>query len=285
MHLRIFALASALLLATLSEARVAPVPASLRSTLKQQIGKTNVTVEYSRPNVKDRVVFGELVPFGEVWRTGANVSTALKFDTPLTIGDTELPAGRYSLFTIPRESSWTIIVNTVPDEFGAFTYDAAKDALRFEVEPFTIPSHIETFEIAFAELGKNVGQLQLRWANTIVPIPLSVTEESNDQVMLSEIKADIIDGGEPTWGNYGEAARFYDKRDLDLAAADEWYGKCTELNPNAFWMHVEHANLLIRLERLNEARAELEAGLSSAEKQNHEDGINWIKGELAKLAP
>ncbi len=283
MPLRLPLIAFALTLIPLASATILPVPVSLRSTVHQQIGKTNVAVEYSRPSAKGRPIFGDLVPYGEVWRTGANVSTSLDFDTPLTIGDTELPAGRYALFTIPGEKSWTIIINAVPDEFGAFTYKPEKDVLRFEATPIHSETYIETFEIAFANLGQNSAELQLRWANTTVPVPLAVTEASNHQVMLSHIKADIIDGGDPTWANYGEAARYYDKHDLDLEAADQWYAKCAELNPDAFWMYVERAKLLLRLDRQSDARSTLEGGLKAAQRIKNQGGIDWIKGELANL--
>lgn len=276
-------LATLLSLATYTSASVSPVPQSLRSTVSQYIGKTQVSIEYSRPNVNEREIFGSLVPYGEVWRTGANVSTSIEFDTPLSISGTELPAGRYSLFTIPEADSWTIIINSVPDEFGAFSYDQSKDSLRVTVKPKTSNTNIESFEIAFTNLDHNVAEVQLRWKNTIVPISISVSDESNHQVMLSDIENDIINEREPTWGNYGEAARYYTTHNIDLEAADKWFAKSTELNPNAFWMNVEHANLLVSLDRKEDARATLEAGLASAKRQNNQGGTDWVASKLAEL--
>ncbi len=276
-------LTTLLFLATYTLASVSPVPQSLRSTVSQYIGKTQVSIEYSRPNVKEREIFGALVPYGEVWRTGANVSTSIEFDTPLSISGSELPAGRYSLFTIPEAESWTIIINSIPDQFGAFSYDQSMDSLRFTVKPKTSETHIESFEIAFSDLDYNVATIQLRWANTIVPISVSVSDESNHQVMLSDIENDIVNEGELTWGNYGEAARYYVAHNLDLDAADKWFATCLELNPNAFWMHVEHANLLISLDRKEDARTTLEAGLASAKRQNNKGGTDWVAARLAEL--
>ncbi len=276
----LFALLS---LVQLAQADIRPIPISFRSTVAQEVGKTSVSIEYSRPNAKGREIFGALVPFGEVWRTGANQCTSIAFDTPLTIGGTELPAGHYSLFTIPEADSWTIVINSVPDQFGAFSYDESKDVLRFSATPRQFSAPIETFEIVFTDVADNKANIELRWSNTAVSFPISVTDESNHQQMLSEIRRDIIEGNAPTWGNYGEAARYYDNHDLEPELATSWYAKCVELNPDAYWIFVEYAKCLKKLSKTGEAKAVLEAGLASAQRQNNDGGIAWIKGEIANL--
>lgn len=272
-----------LLLATWLQAAVSPVPVSLRSTVSQYIGKTNVSIEYSRPNAKGREVYGELTPYGEVWRTGANVSTSIEFDTTVSISGTEVPAGRYSLFTIPQEDKWTVIINTVADEFGAFTYKEEADLFRFEAPVAKITDHTETFQFAFANVADNKADIQLSWQNTVVSFPISVTEESNYAMILAEIQHDIIDGNDSASGNYGEAARFYVKHEIDLEQATQWYDKCHELRPDSFWLHVENAQLLIKLNRKDEASTVMHAGLASATRQESNGGINWINGLIKEL--
>lgn len=265
------------------QAEVRPVPASLKSTITQEVGKTEVSITYSRPNANGREIFGALVPYGEVWRTGANQATTVELSTDVALGGHNVAKGRYSLFTIPGEDSWTILLNTVPDQFGAFSYDAAMDLLRFEVPVESQAAHVETFEIGFTNVANNAATIVLSWANSRIAIPVSVTDESNYAQIQAEIDRDIIGGAEPTWGNYGEAARFYVKRDKDLATAVVWFGKCTELNPQAFWMYYEKARLLAKLGRKDEAIAAANAGIAAAKSTNHQGGQDMGKGVLADI--
>lgn len=261
---------------------VLPVPVSLRGTVSQQVGKTSVSIEYSRPNAKGRPIFGSLVPWDEVWRTGANRCSVFSTDTEIQIGGTTLPAGRYGLFTIPAKTQWTIIINRDADQFGAFTYDASQDILRFTAPAATQQDYVETFEIAFTEAAANTAHVELRWANTAITFPLSVTEETNKQQMMHDIRRDVLESESPTWGDLGEAARFYVKEKRDLEQAVAWYGQSLELNPDAYWLFVEQANVYRALGRLSDAETALQAGLAAAKRLNNADGIAWIEAELAK---
>jgi hypothetical protein len=265
------------------QATVRPVPASLKSIITQDVGKTAVSITYSRPNANGREIFGALVPYGEVWRTGANQATTIELGTDVTLGEHNVAKGRYSLFTIPGEDSWTIILNTLPDQFGAFSYDAATDLLRFDVPVESQAVHVETFEIGFTHVANNTATIDLSWANSRVSIPISVTDESNNAEIQAEIDRDIIGGAEPNWGNYGEAARFYVKQDKDLATAVVWYDKCNELNPEAFWIYYEKARLLAKLGRKDEAVAAANAGIAAAKAAKHQGGQDMGKGVLADI--
>jgi len=118
-----------------------------------KIGSVTVTIEYGRPKVKGREIWGGLVPYGEVWRTGANEATTISFDGDVTIEGKPLPAGTYALFTVPTQDKWTWIFNKTAKQWGAFKYDAAKDALRVEAEPV---GHEPTEEMTFAIDGDRV---------------------------------------------------------------------------------------------------------------------------------
>lgn len=142
--------------------------ASKNGRLEAEIGGVPVVVEYGRPEVKGRKVFGGLVPYGEVWRTGADEATTLRLEAPAKIGDTVLEPEVYSLFTIPGEKSWTFIVNEVARQWGAYDYDAKKDVVRVKVKP---ESHPMTEQLTFSA---QPGHLVLTWAEVAVKLPIAV---------------------------------------------------------------------------------------------------------------
>jgi hypothetical protein len=139
------------------------------------LGSATVEVQYGSPSKKDREVFGGLVPYGEVWRTGANEATVFKTDSPLTIGGEVLPAGSYGLFTIPGETEWTVIFNSVPDQWGAFEYDAGQDVLRTVVDAGTSDPSQEQFLISFEPVSDTDAMMVLTWDEVGLVVPLTVS--------------------------------------------------------------------------------------------------------------
>lgn len=191
--------------------------ASPACTLKQRVGLTDIEVDYSRPGVKDRIIFGGMVPFGQVWRTGANSATKVIFSTPVKLNGTEIPAGTYALFTIPGEDEWTIIINKGAEQWGAFQYDEKADVARFKATPMTLGRSIDAFTIEFNQIRDESAYLNLVWDKTVVPIKLEVdlTDKLVPQieaVMASEAKS------KP----YYPAALFYYNHGLDLQKANKW---------------------------------------------------------------
>jgi hypothetical protein len=136
---------------------------SPNASVSQTIGVTEVTVRYSRPGVKGRTIWGKLVPYGEVWRTGANENTTIRFSTPVRIDGKELPAGIYGLQTLPGADDWTVILSKDADEWGAFSYKPEHDALRFHVKPATIATPQEWMGFDFRDLSDTSAVLALRW--------------------------------------------------------------------------------------------------------------------------
>ena len=151
------------MITTLSTLLAQDKPASPPATVDGKIGAAKVKIVYSQPSARGRKIMGGLVPYGEVWRTGANEATTIEFDKPVKIEGKDLPAGKYSLFTIPNENEWTIIINKDPKQWGAFKYKQESDVLRVSVKPTKTPSAVETFNIA---LGSD--EVQLKWENTAV---------------------------------------------------------------------------------------------------------------------
>ncbi len=131
-----------------------------------------IEVEYCRPSKRGRTIFGELEPYGKVWRTGANEATQINFKQPLFFGGKFLDAGKYTLFSIPEKDNWTIILNKELEQWGAFTYDETKDVLRVQVPSDTTGPVTEMFTIDFVESGNNTASMRLMWDKTKVEVPI-----------------------------------------------------------------------------------------------------------------
>jgi hypothetical protein len=149
-----------------------PAP-SPTATFSQKVGLTDVSIIYSRPSKKGRTIIGDLVPYGKVWRTGANATTKITFSDDVKIGGKDLPAGTYSLFTIPGENEWTIIFNK-DIKGGAGSYKEAEDALRVNIKSTKIAETVETFQINIEDNKPNSAIIELLWESTLVQIPLGV---------------------------------------------------------------------------------------------------------------
>ncbi len=193
--------------------------ASPNCTIKQRVGLTDIDIVYSRPGIKGRTVFGGIVPYGTVWRTGANAATSITFSTPVKLEGNNIPAGTYSLFTIPGTNDWTIIINKNAKQFGAFKYDSNDDLVRFQVTPMNwSDTTVETFTIEFSQIRDDSADLLLLWDQTVVPIRLQVDLVSK---IVPQIEAAMA-AGKQSDAFYFQAASFYYDHDLDLNKALNW---------------------------------------------------------------
>ena len=143
------------------------------STLKQQVGLTDIEITYSRPSAKGRPVMGGLVPYGQVWRTGANGRTTISFSTAVKLNGKDIPAGKYAVFTIPGEDRWTILLNKNTTG-SALSYDASNDVARIEAPAIKIGENVETFSIAINAIRDDSARIDLLWEHTAVPIHLNL---------------------------------------------------------------------------------------------------------------
>ncbi|HEY3762465.1 MAG TPA: DUF2911 domain-containing protein [Verrucomicrobiae bacterium] len=218
--------------------------ASPAGTLKQRVGLTDIEIDYSRPGVKGREVFGGIVPFGTVWRTGANQATRITFNTPVKLEGHEIPAGTYGLFTIPDKSDWTIIINKDANQWGSFQYKQEDDLVRFQVAPIALDIPIETFTIEFNRIRDESAVLNLAWDKTVVPIHLTVDVSS---ALVPQIQKAMADPGKKSDGLYFQAATFYYDHDLNLTNALNWVNSGLADNPNiAFEMMHLKAEILAK---------------------------------------
>src|SRR5512143_405232 len=153
------------------EAQTLKTPApSPPQTIKQDFGISSIELSYSRPGIKGRKVFGDLVPYGKVWRTGANNATTIDFADDVTIGNTKVPAGKYGVLTIPDKDNWTIIVTKQTDVTNPADYKQENDMVRVSVKPVALRDKIETFTMQFANVKPSTCELQLMWENIEVAL-------------------------------------------------------------------------------------------------------------------
>ncbi|MGB2153675.1 MAG: DUF2911 domain-containing protein, partial [Flavobacteriaceae bacterium] len=201
-----------------------PMP-SPKATNQQVVGLTNVTVEYSRPGVKGRKIFGELVPFGKLWRTGANQNTTISFDQAITVGKTVIPAGSYALFSKPSKKNWEIIFYSDTANWGTpRQWDADKIVASTSVPVTSLANSVETFAIDFRALHNNGATLVFSWENTQVALPFTVNTK---ELVIQSIDANMQKN--PKAKDYYNAANYYYENDINLKKAEKWIKKANEL--------------------------------------------------------
>jgi Protein of unknown function (DUF2911) len=194
-----------------------PLP-SQRAVLTQRIGITDVTIDYHRPLVNGRQVWGKLVPYGQPWRAGANVNTTISFSDPVTIEGQPLPAGTYGLHMIPTENDWTIAFSKMNTAWGSFTYDQAEDALRVTVKPAATDFH-EALTYDFDDLKPDSAVVTLRWEK--LAVPFKVTVDVHDAVERS-LHKQLRGLAQYSWQGWDDAANYWlsEKVNLDEALKD-----------------------------------------------------------------
>lgn len=190
--------------------------ASPACTLKQHVGLTDIEIVYSRPGVKARPIFGGLVPYGQVWRTGANNATKITFSTPVKLNGAEIPAGTYALFTIPGETEWTIIINKAAAA-SIFNYNQTNDLVRVKATPLKLAEPVETFTIEINDIRDESATLNLLWEKTLVPVKIEI-ELTGKLVPQIEAVMSAAEGRKP----YYQAAMFYYDHGQDLQKASKW---------------------------------------------------------------
>lgn len=242
--------------------KISAPPASPASTLKQRVGFTDIEIVYARPGVKERKIFGGLVPYGEVWRTGANTATKITFSTPVKIGGKELAAGSYALFSIPGPKEWTVIFNSVTGEWGAYTYKKENDALRVTAKPVNLSQPVETFTIDINDIRTESATLNLSWEKTRVPVRFEVDAIRN---VIAQIDAAMNSGQQLPPSAYFTAAMFYYDHGLDLQKARGWAEEATKGEKPQFFMLHGKAKILARLGDKSGATAAARQSIAAAE--------------------
>lgn len=212
---------------------------SPKATLTQTVGVTDVTINYSRPGVKGRSVWGSLVPFDQVWRTGANEATTISFSDDVLINGQKLPKGTYSLHTIPGRDEWTIIFNSVADQWGSYSYDAAKDVLRVKARPERAEFR-EWMGFEIPELTTDTAKVVLRWDTVAVPFTVDTQSVSRS---LTAAQAAIDSSANARWMTPYRAADFAFNEGR-MTEAERWLDMAIKENENTatLWLKARMLN-------------------------------------------
>ena len=263
-----FFLAAALYIFNLTEAQQLTTPQpSPTANIKQNFALSNIEISYSRPGVKGRKVFGDLVPFGKVWRTGANNATTITFGEEVMIGGTKVPAGKYGLLTIPNQNEWTFIISKQTNVTSPADYKQDQDLVRVTAKPATMPFSIETFMISIDNIKGNSCSIGMGWETTWVSF--EVTADVDGKVM-QQIKNTMENDNRP----YFNAALYYIDNGKDLNKAVEWLDKAYAQNPEAFWVLYQKARAQKMLGKKNDAVATSNKSIELAKKAKNDDYVS-----------
>lgn len=233
--------------------------ASPRASVQQTIGMTEITIDYHRPGVKGRKIWGALVPFDQVWRAGANDNTTITFSSDVKVEGQALPAGTYGLHMIPTADQWTVIFSTNSTSWGSFTYDPAEDALRVAVKPQEAPFE-EWLRYDFEDLDNDSGVITLSWEKLKVPFSVEVDTQA---LALAYLRRELRHLPRFTWLGWMNAAAYCLQNNINHDEALTWIDRSIAMNPNFNNLQVK-ANLLAQAGRTEESEALFEQLLGQA---------------------
>ncbi len=240
-----------------------PSPAQ---TITQSFATSKIEISYARPGVKGRSIFGDVVQFDKVWRTGANNATTIYFGEDVTVNNTKLTKGKYGLLSIPGKDEWTIILSKDTTVTSPNEYKQENDAVRIKVKPVALSKNIETFTIDIANIKNNSADIEIKWATTEVSFNVSTDIDSKIMKQIDEVmNADKRP--------YYQAASYYYENDKDLKKALEWVNKAIDARPEAFWIYHLKAKIQNKLKDYNGAIATAEISKEKAKKAEYDEYV------------
>ncbi len=265
--------------ATVNAQVKSPQP-SPSAKIEQTIGLTEVTIAYSRPGVKGRTIFGDLVPYGKVWRTGANKAVQFSASTDIKFGGKDVPAGDYALYTVPGEKKWDVILYTETEIWGTpEKWDETLEAARTTVDVQALNDPIESFTISIDNLINGTdADLSISWAKTKVTVKIEAPTNEIAQKSIDKTMAG------PSAGDYYSAASFYLASDKDMDQAYEWIQKAIEMRGGEapFWMLRKQSLIEAKLGKKKEAIASQKLSMAGAEKAGNSDYVKMNKDSIAE---
>lgn len=274
---KIVFLLNAVLLLSLANAQTLTTPQpSPTQTVKQNFSLGSVELNYSRPAKKGRTVMGDLVPFGKVWRTGANNATTLTFSDDVTIGGKEVKAGKYGLLTIPEAEKWTIIISKDLNVTQPSAYKAENDVVRVQANVIKTPFTIENFTINFADITGSSLNVEMMWENTYVQFAVTA---NTDAKVMKQIDDAMNKDSKP----YFNAASYYYDNGKDMNQALTWVNKALETNKEAFWMYLLKARIHKKLGDKTASKAAATTCIEVATKAKNDDYVKMATELIAGL--
>ena len=252
-----------------------PQPSSTQ-TIKQDFGLGAIELTYSRPNAKGRKIYGDLVPYDKLWRTGANAATKIKFTDAVELGGKKIDSGTYVLYTIPGLDSWEIILNKGLGNWGIEGYKESEDVIRFKVQPIKLKPGIETFTMQFVNIKPESCELHIMWAKTAVSI--SVTSNIKDR-LKAQIEAAMQTDKKPYW----QAAQFYKEYEGNLNKALDNCTKAIEITDKPYWIWLYKAKIQKEMGDKAGAKASAQKSLELAKEAKNDDYVKMNEALLGKL--
>ena len=262
---------------TATELKISTPQPSPLGKISQRVGLTDIDIAYSRPGVKGRTIFGELVAFGKIWRTGANSNTKITFSSDVMIDGQSLKAGSYGLYSIPNKDTWEIIFYSEADKNGVpRDWDDTKIAAKTSVKVGSMPMNIETFTIAFNDVTSTSTIIGLLWEKTYVGIKIEVP---TDQMVSATI--DAVMAASPKAGDYYNAAIYYSQQDKDLKKANEWMEKAMSMiEKPGFWQLRQQSLIYAKIGETEKAIATAKKSLEGAKAAKNEAYIKMNSESL-----
>jgi hypothetical protein len=245
-------------------------------TIKQDFGLSTIELSYSRPGIKGRKIFGDLVPYGKVWRTGANQATTITFGDDVTIGDVKVPAGKYGLLTVPGPDEWSFIITRQLDVTSPAAYKIDQDVVRVKARAQEFPFPIESFSMLFSNITPSSCDLALLWDKTLVA--LTIKTDIDTKIMAQIDKAQTRDSFP-----YYTAAFYYLENKKDLNKAEEWFTKAAQQNPGGFFIFYQKARCEAKLGRKKDAIATAQKSIELAKQAKNDDYVALNEKLIASL--
>jgi hypothetical protein len=255
-----------------------PQPSPL-GMVSQRVGLTDVAIEYSRPGVKGRTIFGDLVAFGKTWRTGANSNTKVTFSSDVTIDGQTLKAGSYGLYSVPNKDSWEVMFYTESDKNGVpGDWDDSKIAAKTTVNVQAFPINVETLTISINDVTSTSAVLGILWEKTYVAVTFEVP---TDEMVSATI--DAVMAAAPKAGDYYNAAIYYNQQDKDIKKANEWMEKAMSLTEKpAFWQLRQQSLIYAKMGNSEKAIAVAEKSLELSKEAGNEAYIKMNTESLSE---
>ncbi len=245
--------------------------------VEQKVGLTDMTLEYSRPGMRGRTIFGDLVPYGKIWRTGANKNTIVSFSDNVTIGGKEVKAGAYSVFTTPNNKSWEVVFYSDTENWGTpQKWDESLVASKVTVDAMKMPMKMETFTMLFDDLSNDSAVLGILWENVYVGVKIDVPTSKKVKASITKTMAG------PAAGDYYAAARYNLESNGDIKQAVEWIDKSVEMSKDApkFWVLRQQSLIHAKAGNKKNAIKAAKASLAGAEKAGNTDYVKLNKDSL-----
>lgn len=261
-----------------AEAQVKTPQSSPKSTIMQTVGLTQVEINYSRPSARGRAVFGNLIPFGKVWRTGANENTTISFSDDVVIDGKTLKKGKYSLYTIPKIESWDVIFYSTTDNWGTpEEWNEANVVLKTTVKEQTLPKPVETFTIGISALDNNFAFLEMYWESSYVALKFEVPTQKTAMASIDKALAG------PSAGDYFAAGQFLYQSNGDNAKALTYVNKALDMSAEKpFWYLRQKSLIQAKIGDKKGAVETAKLSLAAAEKAKNQDYIKMNKESIAE---